>query len=163
MVQCVPSWLYVTWYLVTHCLVSCRPFVTIFLIFIGRLKSTLSHWWWLLWRALQAPLYRPRLTVPSLDSLALWYLSHSEEAVICLFLIAPLFIPKALLQTAAVLKKNWWKYKHFGKNNNKQLRRKFKELKIRPFFITPLYLKVHASPLLASLKSSKSPQGGRGL
>ena len=83
---------------------SWRPCVSIFVIFIGRLKSTLSHWWWLLCLAHQAPTYRPRLTVPSLASLAVWYLFHIEDAVICAFLIAPLFIPKALLHNAADVK-----------------------------------------------------------
>ena len=39
---------------------------------------------------------------------------------------------------------------------------KFKELKIRPLFYTPSLSKSACTPLLASLKSSKSPQGGRG-
>ena len=50
-------------------------------------------------------MYLPRFVRPSLPKLAAWNLLYAEEAVICAFLIAPLRMPKARLQSAALRRK----------------------------------------------------------
>ena len=50
-------------------------------------------------------MYLPRFVRPSLPKLAAWNLLYAEEAVICTFLIAPLRMPKARLQIAALKRK----------------------------------------------------------
>ena len=50
-------------------------------------------------------MYLPRFVRPSLPKLAAWNLLYAEEAVICAFLIAPLPMPKARLQSAALKRK----------------------------------------------------------